>query len=45
MGDQVLDRWELWRPTIDMLNTGKTAEHRVYKNFERLKKRLSGEVL
>jgi hypothetical protein len=47
LGAQVLDRWELWRPTIEALNRGKTpdAQDRVYRNFELLNKRLRGEKL
>jgi hypothetical protein len=40
MKDQVLDRWQLWRPTIEALNEGKKGNNRVYKNFELLQKKL-----
>jgi hypothetical protein len=45
MKDLVVARWALWESTITELRVGKAPEHWPYKNFELLKRQLSGEGL
>jgi hypothetical protein len=45
MREIVLDRWNLWEPTVIALREDDPTEPPVYGNFERLTKKLQGEQL
>ena len=43
MRDQVLDRWNLWKASIDALQERQNSN--IYKNFKLLTEKLNGEAL
>lgn len=45
MSDIVVDRWNLWAPTIEELQSKNPSKPPIYGNFQNLAKKLSGEGL